>query len=67
MFRSEINWGEIVKDKRFKGMTTYFLHKKLNVLVGNVNKANPGSELDDITIEVLRQYLDERAQNLRKD
>ena len=31
-------------------------------MVTHVKRVNPGIERDDITIEDLRQYLDERAQ-----
>merc|ERR1712105_566163 len=61
MFRTKVNWGEVVKDQRFKGTTPGFLSHKLAQMVSLVKKANPGIEGDDITIEDLRQYLDERA------
>ena len=32
-------------------------------MVGDFKKANPGFEAPDITIEDIRQYLDERAKN----
>merc|ERR1711976_105773 len=41
-FRSEINWGEISKDERFKGINPYFLSYKLNQMVLHVKRANPG-------------------------
>ena len=66
-FRSEIIWAEVVKDKRFKGMNTVFLSNKLSYMVSHAKKANPDIERDDITIEDLRQYLDERAKKPLKD
>ena len=60
-FRSEINWGEVIKDERFKGTTPAVLSSKLRQIVYSVRKANPDIEVHDITIEVLHQYLDERA------
>ena len=62
-FRSEINWGEIVKDERFEWISPYFFYYKLSQMVGDFKKANPNIEVHDITIEDLRQYLDERARN----
>ena len=61
MFRSETNWGEIVKDKRFKGLTPHFLQRSYCNMVGAFKKANPGVEVDDITSEALHQYLDQRV------
>ena len=61
MLRSEINWGEVAKDKRFQGMTPRFLSRKLANMVGSFKKANPGIVRVDITIEDLQQYLVERA------
>ena len=67
-FRSEINWGEIIKDKRFKGKTTpLFLSRKFADMMSGVKKANPDIEARDITIEDLRQYSDERAKIPYKD
>ena len=60
-FRSEINWGELVKDKRFKGTTPLFLQRKVGQMVSVVKNSNPGIEGDDITIEALSQYLVEGA------
>ena len=66
--RSEINWGEIIKDKRFKGKTTpLFLSRKFADMMSGVKKANPDIEARDITIEDLRQYSDERAKIPYKD
>ena len=67
MFRNETNWGEIVKDKRFKGTTPHFLQRSYCNLVAAIKKANPGIEVDDITSEALHQYLDERARNPKTD
>ena len=36
-------------------------------LVIKVKKTNPGIEDDDITSEVLREYLDNRSRNPKKD
>ena len=36
-------------------------------MVGDFKKANPGFEAPDITIEDIRQYLDERAKKPYKD
>ena len=66
-FRSEINWAEIVDDKRFEGMTPAVLSNRLQQMVSAVKMLNPGIERDDITIEDLRQYLDERAKIPYKD
>ena len=66
-FRSDINWAEIVKDKRFQGMTTAVLSNRLNQMVSAVIEANPGIKRDDITIEDVHQYLDERARKPRID
>ena len=65
-FRSEIYWGEVSKDKRFKGINPAFLCTKLSRMVYDVKKANPGIELD-ITIEDLCQYSDERGRKPRID
>ena len=67
MYRSEINWGEVAKDKRFHGMTSRFLSNKLKEMVGNFKRASPGIEVREITIEDLRQYLEERGSNPRVD
>ena len=60
-FRSEINWRDISKDKRFKGINPFFLTNKLNEMVSHVKRANPGIERDNITIEDVRQFLDEKG------
>merc|ERR1711971_795679 len=62
LFRNETNWREIVKDKRFKGTTPRYLVKIYSHLVELVKRTNPGIKDDDITSEVLRQYLDNRSQ-----
>jgi len=69
MFRNETNcnWSEIVKDKRFKGTTPAYLIKLYGDLVTKVKTSNPGIEDDDISSEVLREYLDKRSQKPRKD
>ena len=67
LFRSEINWDEVSKDRRFKGINPYFLSSKLSKMVYDVKKANPGSTEHDITIEDLRQYSDERGKKPRID
>ena len=61
MFRSEINWDEVAKDKRFKGTTSAFLRYKLKEMVGTFKRANPGIERDDIIIEDVCQFLDDRG------
>ena len=63
LFRNETNcnWSEIVKDKRFKGTTPYYLMTIYNTLVSNFKKTNPGIKDDDITSEALREYLDNRS------
>ena len=61
MFRSENNWSEISKDKRFRGINPYFLCYKFNQMVSVVKEATPGIERDDITIEDVRLYLDEKG------
>ena len=61
MFRSEINWDEISKDERIQGISPYFLSNKLSQMVSIVKKANPGVEVHDITIEDVRQFLDEKG------
>ena len=68
LFRNETNcnWSEIVKDKRFKGTTPEYLIKIYADLVTKVKRSNPGIEDDDITSEVLREYLDKRSQKHRK-
>ena len=48
-------------------MTNHFLSNKLSQMVGDFKKANPGFEAPDITIEDIRQYLDERAKKPYKD
>ena len=65
LFRNETNcnWSEIVKDKRFKGTTATYLSNMYGDLVRRVKKTNPGIEDDDITSEVLRQYLDNKSRN----
>ena len=69
LFRKETNcnWSEIVKDKRFKGTTPFYLSRIYRGLVHKVKITNPGIEDDDITSEVLREYLDKRSQKPRKD
>ena len=67
LFRNETNWNEIVKDERFKGTTPRYLMGIYRDLVALVKRANPGIEDDDITSEVLRQYLDNRSRNPKKD
>merc|ERR1711862_234099 len=57
LFRNETNWSEIVKDKRFKGITPRYLMKIYGQLVSEAKKTNPGMKDDDITSEVLREYL----------
>ena len=68
LFRNETNcnWSEIVKDKRFKGTTPEYLIKIYADLVTKVKRSNPGIEDDDITSEVLREYLVKRSQKHRK-
>ena len=68
LFRNETNcnWSEIVKDKRFKGTTPRYLMGIYGNLVKLVKRANPGIEDDDITSEVLREYLDNRSRNPNK-
>ena len=39
----------------------FFLSYKLNQMVFHVKKANPGIEVHDITIEDVRQFLDEKG------
>ena len=63
LFRNETNWSEIVKDKRFKGTTPYYLLTIYSRLVYEAKRTNPGIEDDDITSEVLREYLDNRSRN----
>ena len=65
LFRNETkcNWSEIVKDKRFKGTTANYLSIIYRNLVRKVKITNPGIEYDDITSELVRQYLDSRSKN----
>ena len=67
LFRNETNWSEIVKDQRFKGTTPHFLQRKYCNLVSAVKKTNPGIEDDDVTSELLLQYLDHRSHNPTKN
>ena len=66
LFRNETNWSEVVKDKRFKGTTAFYLRKVYNNLVSHFKKANPGIADDDITSKMLREYLDNRSQKPKK-
>ena len=63
LFRNETNWSEIVKDKRFKGTTPEYLRDIYGNFVLAVKKKNPGIEIDDITSQMLRQYLDNRDES----
>ena len=67
LFRSETNWSEIVKDKRFKGTTPSYLSRIYSHLVFAVKRTNPGIKDDDITSEVLREYLNKRSRSRIKD
>ena len=66
LFRNETNWSEIVKDKRFKGTTPTFLMRLYCNLVDSVKRTTPGIVDEDVTSEMLLEYLDNRSQNNKK-
>ena len=66
LFRNETNWSEIVKDKRFKGTTPTFLMRLYCNLVDSVKRTTPGIVDEDVTSEMLLEYLDNRSRNLNK-
>jgi len=57
-YRNETNWGEVMKDDRFKGTTPFFLQRHYCDLVMKVKKKYPGIGDGEITSQVIKSYLD---------
>ena len=55
-----------MKDKRFKGTTPTFLMRQYCNLVDSVKRTTPGIVDEDVTSEMLLEYLDKRSRNLNK-
>ena len=57
-YRNETNWGDVMKDDRFKGTTTMILQRHYCDLVMKVKKKYPGIGDGEITSQVIKSYLD---------